>query len=123
MLGLINDILDLSKVEAGKLSINAEEAVVETIIGQVQLQFAPVAKDKGLAFPVIVADDAPQNLRFAFGPVDRAALLETARLLRKARARRDQLHQTCIQRVDIFPQAFELVGHAGLAKRRLKGHT
>jgi CheY-like chemotaxis protein/CHASE3 domain sensor protein len=62
LLGLINDILDLSKVEAGKLTVNAEEVAADSIIAHLQQQFDPVARDKGLAFPVVVADDAPRSL-------------------------------------------------------------
>ncbi|HEX4273226.1 MAG TPA: CHASE3 domain-containing protein, partial [Rhizomicrobium sp.] len=62
LLGLINDILDLSKVEAGKLTVNAEEVTADSIVAHLQQQFDPVARDKGLAFPVIVAEDAPRGL-------------------------------------------------------------
>lgn len=62
LLGLINDILDLSKVEAGKLTVTAEDIAPEVVASRLQQQFAPMAKDRGLAFPVIVADGAPQML-------------------------------------------------------------
>ena len=63
LLGLINDILDLSKVEAGKLNINVEDVYVENIVKQMQRQFAPVAKESGVEFPVDVAGDIPAELR------------------------------------------------------------
>lgn len=52
LLSLINDILDLSKVEAGKLEINLEDVTCETLINNVYRQFAPIAKDKKLKFIV-----------------------------------------------------------------------
>ncbi len=62
LLGLINDILDLSKVEAGKLSVNAEDVLLDSIVSHIRQQFAPVAKEKGVAFPVAVADNLPAVL-------------------------------------------------------------
>jgi CheY-like chemotaxis protein len=62
LLGLINDILDLSKVEAGKLSLHPDSVPTDAIVGHLQQQFQPVARDKGIEFPVTVADDAPALL-------------------------------------------------------------
>ena len=62
LLGLINDILDLSKVEAGKLTLTLEDVAVEDIMTRMQQQFAPVAKEKGVAFPVKVAKGLPTYL-------------------------------------------------------------
>lgn len=50
LLGLINDILDLSKVEAGKISIVAEDAPIDAIVARLRQSFEPVARDKGVAF-------------------------------------------------------------------------
>lgn len=62
LLGLINDILDLSKVEAGKLSIIREPTTIEGIAQRMERQFAPVAKEKGVTFRVTVAEGLPKNL-------------------------------------------------------------
>ncbi len=59
LLGLINDILDLSKVEAGKLTVVAEEVTLDSIVGRMRQQFSPLAKEKGVAFPITVADNLP----------------------------------------------------------------
>jgi CheY-like chemotaxis protein/signal transduction histidine kinase len=62
VLNLINDILDLSKVEAGKLDIVAEDASLEGVIRRLQKQFAPIAKERGVAFPVESEDNLPATL-------------------------------------------------------------
>ncbi|NHN32116.1 response regulator [Paenibacillus agricola] len=62
LLTLINDILDLSKVEAGKLSINMDEVNVDSILQSLQYQFNHVAKDKGLEFVVARDNDVPKRL-------------------------------------------------------------
>ncbi len=62
LLNLINDILDLSKVEAGKLNIIVEDIAVEGIVKRLQQQFAPIAKDKNVAFPVEVEEGLPATL-------------------------------------------------------------
>ncbi|UVT14474.1 MAG: response regulator [Nitrospira sp.] len=62
LLGLINDILDLSKVEAGKLKMTFEGVALESVVNRMQQQFAPVAKEKGVAFPIKVGDGLPRDL-------------------------------------------------------------
>jgi CheY-like chemotaxis protein/signal transduction histidine kinase len=62
LLDLINDILDLSKVEAGKLRLTAEDVPLAGIVNRMQQQFAPVAKEKGVTFTVTMADNLPATL-------------------------------------------------------------
>jgi signal transduction histidine kinase/ActR/RegA family two-component response regulator len=49
LLGLINDILDLSKIEAGKLSITPEPFNPVELVASVQGQHRPLAEPKGVA--------------------------------------------------------------------------
>ncbi len=63
LLALINDILDLSKVEAGKLTVVAEEVALASMVGRMRQQFSPVSKAKGVEFPINVAEDLPATLR------------------------------------------------------------
>ena len=62
LLGLINDILDLSKVEAGKLTMAVEDVTLDSIVGRMRQQFGPVSKEKGVEFPIKLADDLPAVL-------------------------------------------------------------
>jgi CheY-like chemotaxis protein/signal transduction histidine kinase len=62
LLSLINDILDLSKVEAGKITITPEDIQFAGIVKHMNEQFSPVAKEKGLTFRMRVGDDLPEVL-------------------------------------------------------------
>ena len=52
LLTLINDILDISKVEAGMLEIRPEQLSVRRLVESLKLAFEPVAQNKGVAFVV-----------------------------------------------------------------------
>ncbi|MDM8569388.1 ATP-binding protein, partial [Thiotrichales bacterium HSG1] len=62
LLRLINDILDLSKVEAGKIEINIEDVLLTDLVMNIEKEFRPVAENKGLGFQITIADDIPQIL-------------------------------------------------------------
>ncbi len=55
LLNLINDILDLSKIEAGHVEIRPETVAVERLVANLRQVFQPLAEDKHLAFAVEVA--------------------------------------------------------------------
>lgn len=61
LLTLINDILDLSKIEAGRLDINPEKVETESLASYVKMHFHHIASQKGLEFRVMVADDVPEQ--------------------------------------------------------------
>ncbi len=62
LLNLINDILDLSKVEAGKMEFRFAPLPPARIVESLRIQFAPVAQGKGLDFIITQADDLPETI-------------------------------------------------------------
>lgn len=62
LLNLINDILDIAKVEAGKLEVRPETTPVVRLVEGLQAMFQPLADDKGLAFTVQVEPQVPATL-------------------------------------------------------------
>ncbi|HEX9040850.1 MAG TPA: HAMP domain-containing protein [Trebonia sp.] len=62
LLQLINDILDLSKVEAGRMDVRAERFRLATLLEDIQATFRPLTAEKGLDFEVRVEGSAPDEL-------------------------------------------------------------
>ncbi|AHH98015.1 HAMP domain-containing protein [Kutzneria viridogrisea] len=62
LLQLIDDILDLSKVEAGKMDIHPERFRLRELLDYVRSTFQPLTAEKGLGFGVHVADTVPEEL-------------------------------------------------------------
>jgi signal transduction histidine kinase/HAMP domain-containing protein/CheY-like chemotaxis protein len=62
LLQLINDILDLSKVEAGRMDIHAERFPLSALLEDIQATFQPLTAEKGLDFAVEADPGAPQEL-------------------------------------------------------------
>ncbi|MEJ2556664.1 MAG: GAF domain-containing protein [Anaerolineae bacterium] len=59
LLGLINDILDLSKIEAGKMELNFEEVDLKPIIKGVMSSAVGLVKDKPIELEQHVSEDLP----------------------------------------------------------------
>ncbi|WP_454130568.1 HAMP domain-containing protein [Kitasatospora aureofaciens] len=62
LLQLINDILDLSKVEAGKMDVRPARIALVQLVDYVEATFQPVAVDKNLDFAVRVSPALPVTL-------------------------------------------------------------
>jgi CheY-like chemotaxis protein len=62
LLGIINDILDLSKIQAGKMSTEVVDFKLEHLLDNVVGLVAEKAADKGLELVVNIARDVPPNL-------------------------------------------------------------
>jgi HAMP domain-containing protein/signal transduction histidine kinase/CheY-like chemotaxis protein len=61
LLTLISDILDLSKVEAGKMEINPAPLDLGEVVQGLERSFRPVAEEKGIDFVVDVAEGSPTD--------------------------------------------------------------
>jgi signal transduction histidine kinase/DNA-binding response OmpR family regulator/CHASE3 domain sensor protein len=62
LLALINDILDLSRIEAGKMEVQPEEVIVANTVHALALNFEAIARDKGLRFAVSIAPGTPEKI-------------------------------------------------------------
>lgn len=59
LLSLIDEILDLSKIEAGKMQIEFHKSTVKEITNDLKALFAPVAKEKNIEFDITISGDVP----------------------------------------------------------------
>src|SRR5262249_49117647 len=62
LLALISQILDLSRVEAGRIETHPEPASVATVRAFVERTFAPVALQRGIGFSIDIAADTPATI-------------------------------------------------------------
>ena len=62
LLTLINDILDLSKIEAGHMEITPEKVSLERISSDLRNIFEPLAKQRGITLKFTVVKDIPSTL-------------------------------------------------------------
>lgn len=63
LLDIINDILDLSKIEASRMELNAEQFVLHDLIADVQSMMAIRAREKDLSFTVDYEGKIPRLIR------------------------------------------------------------
>ncbi|WP_081110881.1 HAMP domain-containing protein [Bdellovibrio bacteriovorus] len=62
LLALINEILDLSKVEAGKMPVTPKAVPLKEVQEYIEQTFRPVAEHKGLDFVIETSTDLPKNM-------------------------------------------------------------
>ncbi|MBO9205139.1 MULTISPECIES: response regulator [Niastella] len=62
LLTLIDEILDLSKIEAGKMELEYTDVRIPEIVNELQALFSPLAQEKGIAFTVEEEQDVPLTI-------------------------------------------------------------
>ncbi len=62
LLDLINEILDLSKIEAGQIVKDVEEVLLTDLAENAETLFSHMAENKGVTFSVTLADDIPRAI-------------------------------------------------------------
>lgn len=62
LLRLINDVLDLSKIEAGRMDVENEDVFVGEMVENLKALFEVVAEEKQIAFSVNVDDSVPKKI-------------------------------------------------------------
>jgi signal transduction histidine kinase len=67
---IINDLLDLSKIEAGEFEIKNDPYVLSEIVEVIESTCIPIAKEKGLEWSIIVDPSMPSSL---IGDVERVS--------------------------------------------------
>ncbi len=61
LLNLIDEVLDLAKVESGSMYLESELITVTELVTFLERTFGPIAQDKGVDFRVAVQDSAPRE--------------------------------------------------------------
>ncbi|MFJ8553406.1 HAMP domain-containing protein [Streptomyces sp. NPDC093676] len=62
LLQLISDILDLSKIEAGRMDVRPKALPLIKLLDYVHATFRPMTLDRGLGFEIAVGEDIPAEL-------------------------------------------------------------
>ncbi|MBC7846214.1 MAG: response regulator [Flavobacterium sp.] len=70
LLNLITDILDISKIEAGKVEIFTEDSIIERIYSDMDDLFRAQMEKKNVEFTTIIADDCPKKLHTDIGKLE-----------------------------------------------------
>lgn len=63
LLTIIDDILDFSKMESGKLNLECKDFVLKEVVDDVRALFAPKAQEKFIKLSTYIAQDVPAVLR------------------------------------------------------------
>lgn len=62
LLSLVNDILDLSKIESGKLHIENKSLNIRAIVNEIKIMFEKKAEEKGLDLTLTICENVPEYL-------------------------------------------------------------
>lgn len=70
LLNLITDILDISKIEAGKVEIYSEDSIVERIFSDMDGLFRVQMEKKNIEFKTSISEDCPRKLHTDIGKLE-----------------------------------------------------
>lgn len=141
LLSLINDLLDLAKIESGNVQLNLEPVVCQTVLEEVATALRPLAETKGLGFDVtapgeelVVRTDRRALSQILIKLVNNAIKFTEHGSVRLEleRARRNGVMQTMIRVIDTGPgirpedqtnlfRAFEQLGKRGAQRHEGPG--
>ncbi|WP_036601672.1 response regulator [Olivibacter sitiensis] len=62
LLSLIDEILDLSKIESGKMTVEREHVELEVLLSDMKALFMPIAAEKGIELIFSVDENTPQTI-------------------------------------------------------------
>ena len=62
LLGLINDILDLSKIEAGMLTLSSDPVNLNSLFKEITYLFQQAIETKNLDFKTVISEETPQRI-------------------------------------------------------------
>lgn len=65
MVRLVSDLLDLARMEAGRMEMNFRPVALRPLLGRVHRKFAVLSKERGIAMKMELAEDAPLELACA----------------------------------------------------------
>jgi len=63
LLSLVEDVLDISAIEAGKLRVATETFVLRELVDSIGMILQPAARTKQLAYELVIGSDVPHTLR------------------------------------------------------------
>lgn len=112
LLQLINDILDLSKVEAGKMDINIEPHSTQELVQTLYQQFLPIAAQKNLAFEIEMGPLVPEAIQ--------TDALRVNQILRNLLANAFKFTETGGVRIVVKAEGGMPIEPSALRKRRLR---
>ncbi len=67
LLKLIDDVLDLAKVESGRMDVQAEQVMIHDIVDSIDKTFRPLARTKGLDFDIRISEGVPDRIETDYG--------------------------------------------------------
>ena len=100
LLGLINDVLDLSKIEAGRLELHPSSFDLKILLSGVAELFAPKAREQGVAFTASIADDLPARVVTDSARLRQVLLNLVANALKFTRGGSITLEASCLDSTD-----------------------